>query len=213
MKKALIILCVITTVLAIALGGKGAFHTIATVINHMAHPTEELLLEVNSPIEKKTEQQETKKQTAGAATSVLFSEIFSGTNSFPPFIEIYNNSNSVVDLTNFSIRKRVTSGDETTFVAKQRFNNVSISPHRYLLIAKASSTLPADIYWPKSYNIPKSNGILTLYNAEGEKTDEVSWTSTESGASLVRITWDEKNFALISIPTPQGSANPNFSHL
>lgn len=141
--------------------------------------------------------------------NILISEIFLGNDAMPPFVELYHDGNTPADMTGFSIKKESASGNETTFVTAQRLDGVSVSPYGHLLIARASSTLAADVYWPKSYTLPKTNSSLVLYDSSGQKIDEASWSSIPAGSSLARIAWSGNDFAFIDEPSPQGKALAN----
>ncbi len=139
-------------------------------------------------------------------SKILLSEIFTGDDSFEPFIELYNPANVPANLTGFSIKKLTTSGEEITFLSPKRLGGLAINPHGYFLITRASSTMIADAYWPKSYNLTKQNSGLSLYNSFGEQADNVSWKTIPTGASLARIAWNNNEFSFTNFPTPQATA-------
>ncbi len=142
--------------------------------------------------------------TSEAKTAeILLSEVFLGSNALPPFIELYNAGDTSIDLTGFSLKRLSASGTETTFITSKRFENMLVNQHEYVLIAKSSSTLSADIYWPASYAMAKTNSSLRLYNPSNKMIDEVSWNSIPENSSLTRIAWDKNDFTLIDPPTPQ----------
>lgn len=150
---------------------------------------EKLLYEVKSNLPRATNVD---------ATRILFGEISMGNDPLESFVKLYNPGNTTIDLTGFSIKKLSTDGKETTFLSAKKFENISVNPHEYLLLAKASSTMSADVYWPKSYNFARSNSSLFLYNPSGERVDEVSWKSIPQNMSLVRIAWDNNEFTLLN---------------
>lgn len=138
-------------------------------------------------------------------TKVVISELFLGNGTAPSFLELYNPAGNPTDLTNFSIRRKTKSGSETTFVSAKRFEDVVLGAHDYLLIVQASSTMQGDIYWPKSYSLPKADSSLSLYDPDGKKIDEISWSVMPPSASLARISWESNEFGILENPTPQGS--------
>lgn len=153
------------------------------------------------------EQKPANTEMAKSQPRVLISEVFLGDNLLPPFMELYNAADSPADLSGFSVKRRNTAGKETTFVSSQRFEHASIGPRAYFLVARASSTLAADAYWPTSYNPAKANSSLMLYGPSGQKADEVSWSSVPAGSSLTRISWSNGEFAFTDTPTPQSPAS------
>ena len=159
---------------------------------------EDLIYESAGPGETKTEENDD--------SNILISEVFFGDKFIPPFVELYNTGYDVKDLSGFSIKKSSVGGNESTFVSSKRFNNILINPRGYLLMSGASSAIKADIYWPKSYSLPKNNSVLSLYDSYGEKIDEVSWSSPPQKSSLVRISWKENYFSPTGDPTPQNSS-------
>ncbi len=112
---------------------------------------------------------------------VLINEVQIETDSSKDdeFIELYNNGNTEVDLTNFSIYKKTSSGSESSVVAKSRFENKKIPANGVLFLAREgeyTGSKTVDIYWPNSYSLAPNNS-LTLYKDFENKTieDSVSW--------------------------------------
>ena len=95
------------------------------------------------------------------------------------FIELYNNGNTEVDLTGFSIYKKTSSGSESSVVAKSRFENKKIPGFGVLFLAREgeyTGSKIVDIYWPNSYSLAPNNS-LTLYKDFETKIveDTASW--------------------------------------
>lgn len=106
-------------------------------------------------------------------------QIETESNTNDEFIELYNNGNTEIDLTNFSIYKKTSSGSESSIVAKSRFENKKILANGILFLAREgeyTGSKTVDIYWPNSYSLA-SNNTLTLYRDFDSKTieDSVSW--------------------------------------
>ncbi len=147
-------------------------------------------------------------ESAGAR--VLVSEIMVGTdgNAKYEFIEIYNPTSGAVDLTGYSVRKKSSTGSESSLVAASRLSGKWIQPNRYFLIAGSGGydgAVPADVLWPASYSLAAKKNSVVVYNGKGEKVEEVSWEEIPAGDSLVRSNWSGNRFDLSATPTPQNS--------
>lgn len=118
-------------------------------------------------------------QTSFASVVINEVQIETDASKDDEFIELYNNSTSEVDLTNFSIYKKTSSGSESSIVAKSRFENKKISAGGTLFLAredKYTGSKTVDIFWPTSYSLAPNNS-LTLYKDFETKLveDTVSW--------------------------------------
>ncbi|MEK7077106.1 MAG: lamin tail domain-containing protein [Patescibacteria group bacterium] len=139
---------------------------------------------------------------------ILISEIMVGIdgNSSYEFIELYNPNSSIVDLTGWSIKKRNSNNNEEPLVSAAYFKDKTIPPQKHLLLANTSSSInSADVLWPKSYTLAYSNNSVILYNANGERVEEVSWSEIPKGQSFERATWTSPDFGIQSLPNPQNS--------
>lgn len=112
---------------------------------------------------------------------VLINEVQIETDSSKDdeFIELYNNGNTEVDLTNFSIYKKTSSGSESSIVAKSRFENKKIPSLGYLFLAREgeySGNKTPDILWPNSYSLAPNNTLILYKDFENKIIeDSVSW--------------------------------------
>jgi len=137
--------------------------------------------------------------------TVLISEVCAGTeeNAKYEFIELYNNSNSPVDLTGWTIKKKSSTGNETTLVSASRLKEKTIFPQTYFLIGNeggyTGSPTP-HATWPGSYTLAYSKNSVVVYKGS-EKIDEASWEEIPKGKSITRISWASSNFS-ISNPSP-----------
>lgn len=90
------------------------------------------------------------------------------------FIELYNNSDNNIDLSNYSLKKKTQSGSESNLVSKSKFMGI-IPAHGFFLIAHPDyeDELGADLaYSGSSYSIAKNNTVI-LYNPEEAAIDKV----------------------------------------
>lgn len=148
-------------------------------------------------------------QPSAVSGRVLVSEIMVGSegNAKDEFIELYNPTDRTIDLTGYSIRKKSSTGTESSLVAAARLNGKSIAPGGYFLLGSgggyAGPTL-ADVLWPASYSLSAKNNAIVLYDGSGG-TEEVAWQEIPAGGSLVRMSWSDVDFRITSTPTPQAS--------
>jgi hypothetical protein len=149
-------------------------------------------------------------QAPVASGRILVSEIMVGAdgNAKYEFVEFYNPTGQVIDLTGYSVRKKSSTGSESSLVAASRLESKSILPGRYFLLASSGGydgAVPADVLWPASYSLAAKNNAIVVYNGSGEKVEEVAWTEIPVGNSLARAGWSGNQFNLTPNPTPQNS--------
>ncbi|MEK9194584.1 MAG: lamin tail domain-containing protein [Patescibacteria group bacterium] len=143
--------------------------------------------------------------------SPVVSEIMVGIegNSNYEFIELYNSNNESIDLTGWTIKKKSSTGSESTVVSLSRLEGKHIQPKKYFLLANEggyNGGIVPDIWWPKSYTFAYTNNALVLYNPSGDKAAEISWVEIPKDQSWERISWESNQFRVQSIPSPQNSA-------
>lgn len=134
--------------------------------------------------------------------NVFINEVqISGVNTDDEFIELYNSSSSIIDLTGWYINKKSSTGNETNLVSKSRLENKSIPANSYFLLAKENGyigTVPPDVFWPNSYSLSSNNSIL-LYKGNETDKDQINWESIEEGKSFQK---QSNNFWKEGTPTP-----------
>jgi len=139
---------------------------------------------------------------------ILISEIMAGIdgNSSYEFIELYNPNSSAVDLTGWTIKKKNSNNKEEPLVSAAHFKDKTIPSNKYFLLANTSSSMiSADILWPKSYTLAYSNNSVVLYDANGGRAEEISWSEIPKGQSFERAMWTSADFRIQSSPNPQNS--------
>lgn len=142
---------------------------------------------------------------------VLISEVMAGSEGAPSneFVEIYNAGDSSADLTGWCMKKRTSTGSESTLVSAARLDSRTVAPGGYLLFANDSGylgiTVP-DVRWPSSYTLAYSSNAVVLYRGCAEKEDEAAWTEIPAGQSIVRDSWEGAVFSASTAPTPRNSS-------
>ena len=136
---------------------------------------------------------------------LYISEIQSGTDlgSSDEFIEIYNPTNEDIELTDWSIKKRSSSGNESSLVSSSRFQGLVIKSKSYLLLGNENGykgSVVLDGSWASSNTIAYSNNGLVVYNSLDTKVFEVSWEEIPKNNSYENINgvWSVKE-----TPDPQ----------
>ena len=124
------------------------------------------------------------------------------------FIELYNPGDQAVDLSDWSLKKKSSSGSSSSLVVADRLQGKTIPPQKYFLIAHdggyTGSATP-DVLWPSSYTLAYANNSVLLYNAQNELVEEISWTEIPKDKSLERESWYSIQFKAQLIPTPRNS--------
>ena len=151
-----------------------------------------------------------KKPAGNGETGVIISEIMAGIKGNPnyEFIELYNPATENIDLTGWTIKKKSSTGSESTLVASARLNGKIIPSHKYLLLANSggyTGGVSADIVWPSSYAFAQVNNAVIIYNKSGEAVGNIFWKEIPEGKSYARIPLDGSNFT-VGDPTPQNSS-------
>lgn len=148
------------------------------------------------------------QQTQTTSQSVFVGEVFVGRegNASDEFIELYNPTSQSVDLTGWSIKKKSSTGSESSLVVASRLEGKFIPAGRHFLLINAVSPVGGtDVTWPESYTLAYTNNAVVLYDASGTKVEEVGWTEIPKGKSYVRTSWQSSQFTLED-PTPQNSS-------
>ncbi|MGC9603110.1 MAG: lamin tail domain-containing protein [Minisyncoccia bacterium] len=156
-------------------------------------------------------QQTTSPNPTGTG-KVLISEIMAGAdgNSNYEFIELYNAGSAPVDLTGWSVKKKSSTGSESSLVAASRLSGKIVNPGKYFLLGNENGyqgSVGLDVAWPSSYTLAYTNNSVVLYN-NGIKVEEIFWAEIPKGQSFARTDWENSQFTLSGSPTPQNSLSP-----
>ncbi len=145
-----------------------------------------------------------------AQGNVLISEIMVGIdgNSDYEFVELYNPTDAQLNLTGWSIKRKSASGQEYPLLTAGRFEGKIALPHKYFLAANDGGydgSVAPDAAWAHSNNLAYTNNSVVLYNADGQKIEEVGWSEIPKGQSYERQSWDNAQFIIETNPNPQNS--------
>jgi len=150
--------------------------------------------------------------TQTASASIVINEIqISGVDTSDEFIELYNSSDTSVDLTDWYINKKSSTGTERTIVSKSHFKNKTIEGKSYLLLGREEGyqgSIVPDIWWPNSYSLANNNSII-LYRGNDTDKDQISWDEITEGNSFqkqINSNWID------ATPTPKSSNNSSVSN-
>ena len=122
---------------------------------------------------------------------VLISEIQAGTTQNgieDEFVELYNPTNRAIDMNNWSLIKKTSSGNPYNLVSSAKFSG-SIAPKSFFLVAHINykGAKPADlIYSANSNNISYKDNSAVLYDENDIVVDEISWNEIPKDRSLER---------------------------
>jgi hypothetical protein len=144
------------------------------------------------------------------AGSLFISEVMVGTEASAndEFIELYNTTGSDIALTGYSIKKKTSSGAESSLVATSRFEGKVIPAGKHFLITHDGSyagAVAGDITFPASYSLAYTNNTVLLYDANNQKISEVSWTEISKGQSYACSA--PVSCSTQTTPGPQNSSN------
>lgn len=131
-------------------------------------------------------------------------------NADNEFIELYNPTDSSIDLTGWSLKKRSSTGSESSLVVASRLEGKIIPAKKYFLLAHEggySGGAAPDILWPSSYSLAYTQNAVVIYNPQGEKVQEVSWAEISKDQSFERTSWDSNEFIPQPSPNPKNSQN------
>ena len=141
-------------------------------------------------------------------STIRISEVMAGAKNDADFefVELFNASDLPISLSGSSIKKRSSTGAESTLVSEGRLNGKVLPAHSYLLFANEKGyvgSVKADIVWPSSYSLSGNKNGIVVYDARNTVIDSVHWDKIPDGSSLVRDGWDIPSFHLSDAPTPQ----------
>lgn len=122
---------------------------------------------------------------------VLISEIQAGTEANgteDEFVELYNPTDSKIDLTGWSLKKKTSSGNASNLVSSSAFVG-KIAPKSFFLIAHQNykGNVAADlIYSANSQNLAYTSNSVVLYDGGGAIVDEVNYIEIHKSESIER---------------------------
>jgi len=119
-----------------------------------------------------------KKISYGFSQDLVINEIMVGSkeNAKFEFIELFNNADSPIDLTGYSLKKKTKSGAESNLVSSSKFLG-SIPARGYFLITHIENTKinNANLFYSgSSYSISADNTVI-LYDKEEKIIDKVGY--------------------------------------
>lgn len=96
------------------------------------------------------------------------------------FIELYNPNTVSINLKNYSLKKKTSSGNESSLINNKNFTG-TINPKSYFLISSPdfSSIIKADLIYSNNNSLAPNNTII-LYNSEQKISDEISLISDKA---------------------------------
>ncbi|MBI2592555.1 MAG: lamin tail domain-containing protein [Candidatus Colwellbacteria bacterium] len=154
-------------------------------------------------------------QSEPVINHLLVSEIMVGVdgNAEDEFIELYNPMRTVMDLTGWSIKKKSSTGNESSLVVASRLKGKAIPAAKYFLLAREggySGGAVPDVWWPTSsaYALAYTNNSIVVYDSSGSFIEEISWTEIPKGNSYERESWGNTRFRIQINPNPQNSQSP-----
>lgn len=136
------------------------------------------------------------------AGQIIISEVVAGTASGAgdEFIELHNTTDAEIDMTGFSMKKKVlSSGSESSLVTTVNFEGKKIGAGQRFIIGHGVFTAQSQMTWPTSYSVAYTGNAILLYNTQGEKIDEVSW-ELSSGQSYACAS--QGSCAVQEVPSP-----------
>lgn len=124
-------------------------------------------------------------------------------DEFSDWIELYNNSNSTIDLKNFGL------SDDVNEPRKWIFPQIEIKPKSYLLVfaSKKNEKIGEELH--TNFKINSSGETLILTNYQSIEIDLVESISIPNNQSFARISDGNQNWKIRNTPTPNASNQLN----
>lgn len=129
-------------------------------------------------------------------------------NSNDSFIELYNPGSAPVNLTGWSVKKKNSTGAESTLISASRLSGKIVPAAKYFLLADQTGyigTVSPDVVWPSSYQLAYKNNAVTVYNKNGRALDTAAWSELAEGKSLARVSWESNRFVVQDAQSPKNS--------
>ncbi|MDP1706783.1 MAG: lamin tail domain-containing protein [bacterium] len=154
--------------------------------------------------------QQPQPQQSVVLKPILVSEIMVGKDGDAnyEFIELYNPNNSAFSLTGWSLKKKNSNSNESALVTAGRLEGRSVPARGYFLLANEEGYFgspAADIGWPKSYTLAYTNNFVVIYNADGQRVEEIGWSEILKDKSYERRSANSGDFFIQNSPNPQNS--------
>lgn len=112
------------------------------------------------------------------------------------FIELYNPTENVIDLTGWSLKRLSSFTSTSTQNLVSGFSTSTIAAKGFFLIASpedsSTSTIP-DLRYNRSYHLANEEDVAILVNNLGEEVDRLAYQSIEGGKSLERKAWQNNS--------------------
>ncbi len=143
---------------------------------------------------------------------IAISEVSAGTTangSEDEFVELYNPTNSEIDLAGWALKKKTSTGTDYNLVSASAFIG-KIKPHNFFLVTHKNykGSVAADlIYSANSNDLSYTNNSVVIYSPNGSIMDQATWTAIQKDQS-----WERQNytgdFHAEPNPNPQNSQSP-----
>jgi len=120
---------------------------------------------------------------------------------FSDWIEIYNTTNSTINLLNYSL------SDDNNNLNKWIFPEITILPHSYLLVFASNKDRLDTTELHTNFKISSSGEELYLLNNLGTIIDQTNSVNLSDDESYGRVPDGDTNWIVINTPTPNSSNN------
>jgi hypothetical protein len=119
----------------------------------------------------------TGRATQAVTWPILINQIMLGQNEGAKneFIELYNPNDTPINLGNYALKKKSSSGNEVSLITNKFFTGI-ISAKSYFLISSPEfgPQIKADLYYSNSNSLSKNNTII-LYNNDNKISDKLGY--------------------------------------
>lgn len=119
----------------------------------------------------------TGRATQAVTWPILINQIMLGQNEGAKneFIELYNPNDTSINLENYALKKKSSSGNEVSLITNKSFTGI-ISAKSYFLISSPEfgPQIKADLYYSNSNSLSKNNTII-LYNNDNKISDKLGY--------------------------------------
>jgi len=126
--------------------------------------------------------------------------------NYNDWIELYNNSDQVINVLNFGL------SDDLEHYNKWTFPNLSIEPYQYFIIFASGNNTSTETELHTNFKIKQLGEPLILTNNVGAVLSLIEPVFVPTDHSFARITDGHQNMTVSNMPTPN-SSNSNFTNL